>query len=64
MNKRTRRNVRRSKIHKKKSRKQRGGASLPIPRRSVAVMSLDPKNIYGVPVVVSKELAEDQILEN
>jgi hypothetical protein len=37
---------------------------LPIPRRSVAVMRLDPKDPYAVPVVVSKEIAEDQILDN
>jgi hypothetical protein len=37
---------------------------LPIPRGAVAVMSLDPKDIYGVPVAVSKEMAEEQILDN
>lgn len=37
---------------------------LPIPRGAVAVMSLDPKDIYGVPVAVSKKTAEEQILDN
>jgi hypothetical protein len=65
MSKRTRRNARsKSRHNKRRSRKQRGGGMLPIPRGAVAVMSLDPKDIYGVPVAVSKEMAEEQILDN
>lgn len=66
MSKRTRRNVRSKSRRNKRSRRhrQKGGGSLPYPRRSVVVMSMDPKNLYAVPVVVSKEVAEDQILDN
>ena len=66
MSKRTRRNARSKSRRNKKSRRlrQRGGGMLPIPRGAVAVMSLDPKDIYGVPVAVSKETAEEQILDN
>jgi hypothetical protein len=43
-------------------RKQKGGNSLPIPRGAVASMSLDPKDEYGVPVLIQKE-DEDKILD-
>ena len=59
MSKRVRRSVRsKSKNRRNKTRKQRGG-KLPIPRGSIAVMSLDPKDLYSVPQPVSKEMAEE-----
>ena len=62
MSKRLRRSVRsKSRSRRNRTRKQRGG-KLPIPRGSIAVMSLDPKDLYAVPVAVSKEKAE-QILD-
>jgi hypothetical protein len=64
MSKQTRRNVRSKSRRTRRRQRKRGGGSLPYPRRSVVVMTLDPKDIYGVPVVVSKEIAEDQILDN
>jgi hypothetical protein len=64
MSKRTRKNVRSKSRRTRRSRRQKGGGSLPYPRRSVVVMTLDPKDPYAVPVVVSKEIAEDQILDN
>ena len=65
MSKRVRRSVR-SKLKNRRNRrnrqnrthKQRGG-KLPIPRGSIAVMSLDPKDLYSVPLPVSKEMAEE-----
>jgi len=59
MSKRLRRSVRsKLKNRRNRTRKQRGG-KLPIPRGSIAVMSLDPKNLYSVPLPVSKEMAEE-----
>jgi len=59
MSKRVRRSVRsKLKNRRNKTRKQRGG-KLPIPRGSIAVMSLDPKDLYSVPLPVSKEMAEE-----
>jgi len=59
MSKRLRRSVRsKSKNRRNRTRKQRGG-KLPIPRGSIAVMSLDPKDLYSVPQPVSKEMAEE-----
>jgi len=52
--------TRRHKIHR--HRKHRGGGTLPIPRGAIASMSLDPKDEYGVPVLVRRELAEEEIL--
>ena len=62
MSKRVRRSVR-SKSKNRRNRqnrthKQKGG-KLPIPRGSIAVMSLDPKDLYSVPLPVSKEMAEE-----
>ena len=53
--------TRRHKIHR--HRKHRGGGTLPIPRGAIASMSLDPKDEYGVPVLVRRELAEEEILD-
>ncbi len=59
MSKRLRRSVRsKSKNRRNRTCKQRGG-KLPIPRGSIAVMSLDPKDLYAVPLPVSKEMAEE-----
>lgn len=59
MSKRVRRSVRsKLKNRRNKTRKQKGG-KLPIPRGSIAVMSLDPKDLYSVPLPVSKEMAEE-----
>ena len=62
MSKRVRRSVRsklKNRRHRRnRTRKQKGG-KLPIPRGSIAVMSLDPKDLYSVPLPVSKEMAEE-----
>ena len=59
MSKRVRRSVRsKLKNRRNKTRKQKGG-KLPSPRGSIAVMSLDPKDLYSVPLPVSKEMAEE-----
>ena len=62
MSKRVRRSVRSKSKNRRnrqnRTRKQIGG-KLPIPRGSIAVMSLDPKDLYSVPQPVSKEMAEE-----
>jgi len=62
MSKRVRRSVRSKSKNRRnrrnRTRKQKGG-KLPIPRGSIAVMSLDPKDLYSVPLPVSKEMAEE-----
>ena len=62
MSKRVRRSVRSKSKNRRNRRnrthKQKGG-KLPIPRGSIAVMSLDPKDLYSVPLPVSKEMAEE-----
>lgn len=57
-NRKNRKNRKSRKIY----RKQRGGG-LPIPRGSIASMSLDAKDEYAVPVLVRRELAEEELLE-
>lgn len=57
----SRKKLRRNKTHR--HRKHRGGGTLPIPRGAIASMSLDPKDEYGVPVLVRRELAEEEILD-
>jgi hypothetical protein len=42
----------------------RGGANLPVPNGSVVAVELDPKDRYGVPILVSKEIYEDEVLED
>ena len=44
-------------------RRQNGGANLPVPEGSVIGVNLDPKDAYTVPVLVSKNLFEDEILD-
>jgi len=65
------RSVRRHRSHKRRKalktrrhrrHRQRGGG-LPIPRGAVASMSLDAKDEYAVPVLVSRELAEEELLD-
>lgn len=56
-----RKNRRRTR-NRKSRRKQRGG-SLPIPRGSIVSMSLDAKDEYAVPVLVRRELAEEELLD-
>ena len=53
---------RKNRRNRKTYRKQRGGG-LPIPRGSIASMSLDAKDEYAVPVLVRRELAEEELLE-
>ena len=45
-------------------RKQRGGVDLPVPEGSVVGVNLDPKDAYSVPVLVSKNLYEKEVLED
>jgi hypothetical protein len=63
------RKTRRSRKQLKKRRRtqrrryrSRGGA-LPIPNGSVASVHLDPKDMYGVPVLIRKEVYEEEIAE-
>jgi hypothetical protein len=46
------------------TRRQRGGSRIPdsIPYKSVVILDLDPKDDYSVPVVTSKEEADEEIL--
>ena len=47
-----------------KTRKQRqAGGGLPIPNGAVAAMSLDAKDEYAVPVLVRKEVAEEELVD-
>jgi hypothetical protein len=46
----------------RRQRRQQGGG-LPIPRGAVASMSLDAKDEYAVPVLVRREVAEEELLE-
>ena len=45
-------------------RRQRGGADLPVPEGSVVGIHLDPKDAYSLPVLVSKNLYENEVLED
>jgi hypothetical protein len=49
---------------KTRRQKQRGGADLPVPEGSVVGVNLDPKDAYTVPVLVSKNLYEKEVLED
>lgn len=44
-------------------KKQKGGASLPVPRGAVASVRLDPKDEYSAPVLVDERVFEVQVLE-
>jgi hypothetical protein len=62
---RRRRQSRRSKRRfLSRRRRQRGGADLPVPKGSVVAVDLDPKDAYSVPVLLSKDVYEDEILED
>ena len=60
---RARKNRKSRKIRKTRRQRQRGGGTLPIPRGSVAAMSLDGKDEYAVPVLVRREIAEEELLD-
>lgn len=70
---RKRRSVRRTKKQRRNRiatrrrflrRQQRGGADLPVPEGAVVGVNLDPKDAYSVPVFVSKNLYENEVLED
>lgn len=42
----------------------RGGADLPVPEGSVVAVDLDPKDPYSVPVLLSKNVYENEVLED
>lgn len=48
---------------RKHTKKYKGGGTLPVPRGSVVSMLLDPTDEYSAPVMVSKEIAEKEILD-
>jgi len=56
------RKARRSFKTRRLRQRQRGGG-LPIPAGAVASMSLDSADEYAVPVLVRKEVAEEELLE-
>jgi hypothetical protein len=65
------RQTRRRRLSRKKqqffSRKRRvykGGADLAVPEGSVVGVDLDPKDPYSVPILVSKDLYEKEVLED
>lgn len=41
----------------------RGGANLPVPNGSVVGVDLNPKDPYSVPVLITKEVYEDEVLK-
>lgn len=51
-------------LKRKSSRRQRGGGTLPIPGAAVAEMRLDPQEPASPFVLVSKNLAEEEILQD
>lgn len=65
----TRKNKRRLSRKKQQffSRRRRvykGGADLPVPEGSVVGVDLDPKDPYSVPILVSKDLYEKEVIED
>jgi len=48
----------------RKTRVYRGGADLPVPEGSVVGVDLDPKDPYSVPILVSKDLYEKEVIED
>ncbi len=65
---RKRRLSRRSKKHRRfltrGRRVYRGGFNLPVPEGSVVGVDLDPKDPYSVPVLLSKNRYESEVLED
>lgn len=59
-----RRSSKRFLSRKRRTPRQRGGADLPVPRGSVVAVDLDPKDAYSVPILVSKEMYEEEVLED
>lgn len=53
-----------SRKKQRRTQRQRGGADLPVPRGSVVAVDLDPKDAYSVPVLLTKETYEDEVLED
>jgi hypothetical protein len=41
-----------------------GGANLPVPEGSVVGVDLDPKDPYSVPVLISKSVYENEVLDD
>ena len=50
--------------HRRQRRFRLRGGSLPIPNGSVASVHLDPKDEYSVPVLVRKEVYEEDLAED
>lgn len=59
----SRKQRRKTRKTKRFSRKQRGGVNLPVPEGSVVGVDLDPKDPYSVPILVSKQKYESEVLE-
>ncbi len=62
--KQSRRSKKRFLSRRRRQSRQRGGADLPVPKGSVVGVDLDPKDAYSVPVLLSKDVYEDEILDN
>jgi hypothetical protein len=60
----SRRLKKRSFSRRRRQQRQKGGADLPVPRGSVVAVDLDPKDAYSVPVLLTKETYEEEILED
>lgn len=55
---------RKSRSFSRRRRQRGGGADLPVPEGSVVGVNLDPKDAYSVPILVSKAIYEDEVLED
>jgi hypothetical protein len=62
--KQSRRSKKRFLSRRRRQSRQRGGADLPVPKGSVVGVDLDPKDAYSVPVLLSKNVYEEDILED
>lgn len=60
----SRKQRRKTRKTKRFSRKQKGGVNLPVPEGSVVGVDLDPQDPYSVPILVSKQKFEEEVLED
>lgn len=63
---RSRKELRKRRTNRRRTQRRRyrsRGGGLPIPNGSVASVHLDPKDMYGVPVLIRKEVYEEEIAE-
>ncbi len=58
------RRTKKQRLASRRRRVYRGGADLPVPEGSVVGVDLDPKDAYSVPVLVSKNIYENEVLRD